>query len=74
MHLNGANNVAPYANIEFSSEPVGLDFDYEEHLIFFTTFSKSIVKSHFNGSLLKEIPMSCKLSILFHKKNRHDEK
>ena len=60
LHLDGYLHDPPYEAIGSSSPAVGLDFDYEEQLIFFTLLSKSIMRVHFNGTGLTEIKINSK--------------
>jgi hypothetical protein len=60
LHLDGFLHKPPYQTIESDSPTVGLDFDYEEQLVFFTVLSKSIVKVHFNGTGMKVMKINSK--------------
>ena len=60
LHLDGHLHNSPYEAIGSSSSAVGLDFDYEEQLIFFTVLSKSVMRVHFNGTGLKDMKINCK--------------
>ena len=61
LHVDGSLHEAPYQTIESTSATVGLDFDYEERLIFFSVLSKTIMRVHFNGSGLADLNTGSKL-------------
>ena len=66
LHLDGYVQEPPYSPIESASPAVGLDFDFEEKLVFFSVLAKSIMRARFNGSELTEMKVNCK----FHYGNR----
>lgn len=63
LHLTGMLNQPPYQAIQTTSHTVGLDYDFEEKLIFFSVLSKFIMKVHFNGTGLKAMSINRKFDL-----------
>ena len=55
LHVDGSLHEPPYQTIKSTSATIGLDFDYEQQLIFFSLLSKTIMRVHFNGSGLQDL-------------------
>ncbi|XP_028393318.1 low-density lipoprotein receptor-related protein 2-like [Dendronephthya gigantea] len=58
LHFDGGRHRAPYSTITNNSPTVGLDFDYQEQLIFFSVLTKSIMRVHFNGTGMTELKIN----------------
>lgn len=64
LQFDGVLQRAPYGTITNNSPTIGLDFDYQEQLIFFSVLTKSIMRVHFNGSGMVELRINGKIKNL----------